>query len=277
MQLAREHDLPWVADFRDNWVGNPSLTWMGKKEKQRARNSLRQWLGNVAGITTVSGPFADEFREYAPPGVEVEVLPNGFDRIVAESVTPKEQDTVFTLSFTGTFYASIQPDHLFDALHRLLRRGEVMPGEIRLRIAGRNAVHVPEALSDLVETLGYVEYTRARSIMETSSVLVLILGREFTGCYSCKLLEYLASGRYVLGLVPENSVAAELIRESGAGVTVSPDNPEAISRAILSLYVQWKHGKRRPHLNHEVIDRFDMEFLTRRLASIFDTVMKRRS
>jgi colanic acid biosynthesis glycosyl transferase WcaI len=46
----------------------------------------------------------------------------------------------------------------------------------------------------------------------------------------------LASGRPILGSVPATGTAAKVIQESGGGIIVEPESPEALAAAVLDLY-----------------------------------------
>ncbi|AUT01080.1 colanic acid biosynthesis glycosyltransferase WcaI [Nostoc sp. CENA543] len=46
----------------------------------------------------------------------------------------------------------------------------------------------------------------------------------------------LAAGRPVVGSVPDNGTAAKVITESGGGLIVEPESPEALAAAVLELY-----------------------------------------
>jgi colanic acid biosynthesis glycosyl transferase WcaI len=51
-----------------------------------------------------------------------------------------------------------------------------------------------------------------------------------------KIQVLLASGRALVASVPDNGTAARAIRQSGGGVVVPPEEPEALANAILDLY-----------------------------------------
>ncbi|MBK1987493.1 glycosyltransferase family 4 protein [Sphaerospermopsis aphanizomenoides BCCUSP55] len=51
-----------------------------------------------------------------------------------------------------------------------------------------------------------------------------------------KIQVLLASGRALVGSVPENGTAARAIKQSGGGVIVPPEDPQALATAILDLY-----------------------------------------
>ncbi|BAY03542.1 group 1 glycosyl transferase [Anabaena cylindrica PCC 7122] len=51
-----------------------------------------------------------------------------------------------------------------------------------------------------------------------------------------KIQVLLASGRALVGSVPENGTAARAIKQSGGGVIVPPEDAQALATAILDLY-----------------------------------------
>ncbi|BAY61941.1 group 1 glycosyl transferase [Calothrix brevissima NIES-22] len=58
-----------------------------------------------------------------------------------------------------------------------------------------------------------------------------------------KIQVLLASGRALIGSVPENGTAAKAIKQSGGGFVVPPENPQALANAILDLYQNPKKVK----------------------------------
>jgi glycosyltransferase involved in cell wall biosynthesis len=59
---------------------------------------------------------------------------------------------------------------------------------------------------------------------------------------SGKVFEYLAAGRPVLAVVPPDGAAADLIRETNAGVVVAPDDVDGIRRALAELHARFLNG-----------------------------------
>ena len=69
---------------------------------------------------------------------------------------------------------------------------------------------------------------------QASALLVSLTGDElFTLTVPAKLQSYLACGRPVLGSLAGEG--AEIIRESGAGLVVSPQRPEELADAAIQL------------------------------------------
>jgi colanic acid biosynthesis glycosyl transferase WcaI len=51
-----------------------------------------------------------------------------------------------------------------------------------------------------------------------------------------KIQVLLASGAALVASVPDNGTAARAVRQSGGGVIVPPEDPQALAMAILELY-----------------------------------------
>ena len=56
------------------------------------------------------------------------------------------------------------------------------------------------------------------------------------------MFEYLAAERPILAVVPPDGAAAALIRETGAGVVVAPDDVAGIREALTGLHARWRAG-----------------------------------
>jgi hypothetical protein len=60
---------------------------------------------------------------------------------------------------------------------------------------------------------------------------------------SGKIFEYLAAERPILAAVPPDGAAAKLVRETGAGVVVAPEDEKGIREALIGLHSRWKAGQ----------------------------------
>jgi hypothetical protein len=57
-----------------------------------------------------------------------------------------------------------------------------------------------------------------------------------------KIYEYLAAERPILAVVPPDGAAAQLVRDTGAGIVVPSDDVDALREALLELHRRWKAG-----------------------------------
>ena len=60
---------------------------------------------------------------------------------------------------------------------------------------------------------------------------------------SGKVFEYLAAERPILALVPPDGAAAGLLRDTGVGVVVAPDDVDGIERELTALRDRWRAGQ----------------------------------
>jgi glycosyltransferase involved in cell wall biosynthesis len=77
-------------------------------------------------------------------------------------------------------------------------------------------------------------------------VLLLLIpeaGGRGRGVLSGKVFEYLAAERPVLAVVPPDGAAAQLVRETGAGVVAAADDVDAIRDALVELHARWRDGR----------------------------------
>jgi glycosyltransferase involved in cell wall biosynthesis len=92
---------------------------------------------------------------------------------------------------------------------------------------------------------------------------------------STKIFEYLAAGRPILAAVPPDGEAAELIRETGAGVVVAPDDVDGIAAALTDLEQRWRQGTLAPvELSVEQRARLSRRERAVRLAALLEEVAR---
>ena len=174
------------------------------------------------------------------------------------------------------------PQPVLRALAALRARG-ALPPAFRVRFIGG----LPASSLRMIEELGFgelvsieprVEHAPAITAMRSAACLLLLLVRSEAGrkWYPGKMFEYMAAERPVLCVAP-SGIAADLVRESGCGLALEPDDTAGIERAIGELACDpgaWAARHYAPR--REVIDRFDRRRLTERLAAILDDVAEQK-
>ncbi len=276
--LKRKTGLPWLADFRDEWNGNPYIVyptifheWINKK--------LEHSIVSLADrVVTVSEPIIEIIKQGHAHPEKFSVITNGFDeadfseiRLQAQSASPVGK---LFMTYAGSLYDS--PDLFFDALANLLTNHDISKEEFRLRMIGKfdrmKLNH--QGLDDILEFPGYLDHPNVIKELFQSDVFVLYLPtKRGLGAYSGKIFEYLAARKTILALVPEKSVAARLIQDIQAGVVVSPDNRAGIEDAIRLLFCQWKQGNLSGPVDSTAVARFERRNLTSHLAALLDGML----
>jgi glycosyltransferase involved in cell wall biosynthesis len=118
-------------------------------------------------------------------------------------------------------------------------------------------------LGDRLQLVDYLPRAEALRLQRDSEALLLLVpeaGGRGRGVLSGKVFEYLAAGRPILAVVPPDGAAAELIRQTGAGAVVAPDDVAGIRSALEDLHARFVNGGLPPvELSEE-----DRERLSRR-------------
>lgn len=261
--------LPWVADFRDPWSENPLHPYPpGYKILNRRMES--RVLANADGITTVSPPLVDMLQRLSGRESTVHLIENGYDDDVVRF--PPPQTRQFTITYTGEFSPLRRPDAFVQAIDQLTRTNRIPPEDWRVCFAGKNPPqYIPDRLP--FQQLGYLNHQQLNDIRRDSDLLLLLLSNSpaARGNYTGKLFEYLASDRPILAIARSDNVAGQLVSRVRAGRTV-PHDPDQIADAIEAFYRAWKAGRFDHDPDWAVIEQFNRYNLTKRLASLFDSL-----
>jgi glycosyltransferase involved in cell wall biosynthesis len=284
LRLKRITSLPWLADFRDPWVGSFSRSFPTQLHEQIARRMESQVVQTADRITVVSEPMRQAFltRYTSLEAQRVLTLPNGYDSddfLNAEPLEREEKDCMH-ITYTGSFYGRRQPYHFLQGLQAALNSNRVSRRKIRIWFVGnmnQDVLQQIEAfdLEDVVRMVGYLSHTQSINYLLGSDVLLLIIGPGpgseivFTG----KIFEYLASYKPILALVPPG-VAANLLEESQAGIIVPPHDVKAITDQIVNLYGKWEDDDLNIASDQSVINRYDRLRLTGKLADALEAIGK---
>ena len=285
MTLAWRTNLPWIADFRDPWVGNfmhKPVTllhdWYVKKlEKQVVTRA------NIVIANTEPNRQALIARYPHIASSRFVTIPNGFDPAdFLELAAPQNDNRRFTLVYTGTFYGKerrLKP--LLSAIELCIKRGAFSNDQIILKLVGNIGKIAEEEARQSefnnIEFLGYLSHRQTLEQMLAADACVLVVGSGAgsEGVYPAKIFEYLAAEKPVLCLA-DAGIAADLIRSANAGVVASPEDPISISSALLQLYNDW-HAKTTKPIKNEIIQRYNRRVQAGELAQILNSLIERQT
>jgi glycosyltransferase involved in cell wall biosynthesis len=108
-------------------------------------------------------------------------------------------------------------------------------------------------------------------------VLLLLVpdaGGRGRGVLSGKVFEYLAAGRPILAVVPPDGAAADLVRETGAGIVVAPDDGAGIRAALEDLHDRFVNGDLAPvELSEEMRRRLSREARVEDVAELLREIV----
>lgn len=240
LDLKRAGGPPWVADFRDPWVGltyrRPPTAWHAARHRA-LRGAVLAGADRVLATTHAA---AGIFRALlGPAGADrVAVLPNGWEAdaetpapAVAPGPAPVPGGATLRLVYTGTLW---DVPATGACLAGLARARAAQPGAaVGLDLVGPHESGEPRfaarlGLEDVVRFHGQVPYARSRALQAAADVLLLLQvhGPGYETAIPGKLYEYLAADRPILAFLPAGE-AADLVRQAGGWVVAPGDEPAA--------------------------------------------------
>jgi hypothetical protein len=275
--VRRATGIPWVADFRDPWIGY-------KLEKPPTplhlffKRRLEKTIVSRAGRVVMANPaILAELRSAHPLTNTIRLIDQGYDEEDFQELVPTKSE-IFTIGYLGTFSPDCNPEPFFQVMKDLTDRNLIPKDKIRLLHVG-GSMHLDAkrlateyGLSEILETKGYLPHRQALAQMAKTSVLLLITSDD-PRVFPAKVFEYLRLGKPILGIVPEESQIAKSLQAVNARRVVSIDDAEGIKQALLGCYDEFKNGKMRFDVPDDSVKRFERKVLTGRLASLFDEVV----
>lgn len=240
-RLARRHRVPFVFEVRDLWpdtlvdIGavsrfHPIYIYLKYLE-------LRLYRDASAVITLLPG-MASYLQAHGIPEDRIWYVPNGVDTHLFPEPSPPPPDAPFTVSYFGAHGPANGLETVVRAAALLKARGE----SVRFRLVGDG--NRKPALRDLAASLGLdhvafldpVPKHHLAPLAADSHAFVFHLTdmavlRRY-GISANKLFDYLLAARPVIFACAS---ANNPVAEAGAGLSVPPNDPEALADAVTSL------------------------------------------
>jgi glycosyltransferase involved in cell wall biosynthesis len=234
----------WLADLRDPLVANPQRRsdTTATRVRQAANEQLARLVARRANaVSCVSEAIADEVRGLEPRGI-VRTISNGcdFDDFAGLEYRPAER---FRITHAGSFFGKRDPRPFLQALHDSELEAVVrFVGDFR---SSDREWAEALGLGERLQLIDYAPRGESLRLQRDSEALLLLVpdaGGRGRGVLSGKVFEYLAAGRPILAVVPPDGAAADLIRETDAGVVVAPDDVDGIRQALEGMHARFVDG-----------------------------------
>jgi glycosyltransferase involved in cell wall biosynthesis len=239
--LALARRTAWIADLRDGWGFETLHSWPTDAQARLDKWLERRVAARADLMTAVSEPLAADLRERL--GAEAHTVTNGFD---PEEVPPRTGSHPLldparrSLVHTGRMASSQRsPAPLLEAVRLLRGRGAAAARGLQLVFAGpltaeeRTLLEAPD-LAGMVRHVGNLEREEALRLQREADGLVLLTAGTRRGEATGKLYEYLGAERPIL-VLGEDTEAARIVTETGAGEVAPADEAEAIAAGLERL------------------------------------------
>lgn len=251
LQLNKDLDVKWFADFRDPWttIGYHKALKLSSYAEKKHKALEKEVLNAADAIIVTSKTTKTEFQ--ALTSKPIEVITNGYD---VEKITKQPLDEKFTLAHIGSFLSERNPRILWKAISELIKENKDFKDDFQLKLIGAVSQEVLDTiaefkLNDYVLNLGYVSHQEAIEHQRKSQVLLLIeINSSATkSIIPGKVFEYIVSERPIIALGPEGSDFAEIITTTNTGVFSTYDEKEKLKTVLLNYYELFQNKNLKVH------------------------------
>jgi glycosyltransferase involved in cell wall biosynthesis len=281
--LAELLELPWIADFRDPWIGNAFARPLGPLHRAMQREIERRIVERAARVILATPTVRDDYARRYPSAADRFVhIPNGYDlaELHAAAAPHASAGDEFRLVFAGSLYGEQELELFLDGLSLLLDRQPQLRERLHVDFIGWFSQHneriaarrLPE-LAPVVRHLGFrpKQETIARELEADAGLILLADGPSRAAVVAAKTYEYLGLDLPILAVAPRGALR-DMLAELEWGVAADP-TPEGVAEGIARI-VQVA-----PQLAGRTADpdrRYERRAQSARLAGLLDAAVTER-
>jgi glycosyltransferase involved in cell wall biosynthesis len=276
--VKQKFELPWIIDYRDPWTqidyfNDLGLTNWARRKHERLEKKV---LNLCDVIVTVGKTMADDLNSIT--GNRKEVITNGFDE-ADRAHTDVVLDNAFSVTYIGTMNDARNPIILWEALSQLKQEQHALIGKIKVNLVGKPEIVVSDSIKkygieSLVEFSGYVTHKEAIKYQNAARVVLLIINRTSNNksILTGKIFEYLASGRPILCIGPDDGDAAAILEDAKTGTLIDYEDVEGLKRYLIQAFENYLDNTQQSTVTY--IDAYSRKNLTKKLVDLLNDISK---
>ena len=282
LEIKKETNLPWIADFRDPWVDNRFIfDRYTEKRKAKERMMEREIVEKADIIIQVTEEIAQQYRERYPEYADkFVVITNGFDEEDAKGI--KEENEKFTIRYTGILTEGFSIESLVKALESICNENNEFKENFKLEFTGfvsedNREILVESQIKDKIIFNEYVPHNKAVELMKNANINLIILPDEENskGIYTGKIFDYMLSEKPILAIMPTDGVAAVTITDNKIGKAYNHGDVDGIKKFILTIYDMFINKE---DISTDAInkcEKFSRKNLAKQLAGYMDEILNK--
>lgn len=284
--LKKKFQIPWVADFRDEWTNNLELNLDKNSFVYKIQRNMEEKIVQLADkILTVTPLHTENYiKSFEIANDKVCTITNGYDEHDFINIqTENIKNDKFIIAYNGTMYSKRNPYSVILALNSLISKNLVNKEKIELHFTGYCEISVLKKIRyydkyNICRFNEYLDHKESLYEASKSDVLLLILGKDerYKEVYTGKVFEYLRLYKPIIALSPQNSVVEKLLVETNTGVNVEDGNIKKIGTAILKCYNSWLNNEILFKYRKEKIQKYERKELTKKLENILNSLLYRK-
>ncbi len=288
-KIALKTGIPYIADFRDPWIGNPFFKSKGIFLDKRESKTEWSIVADAALVTVNTDPLRDEFLERYPwlNPEKIITLPNGFDPSDFDGLEDMDRgqpDVIDSekviIAHAGFLYGKRDPGPLLSVIEELHKKKPDIASRIVFQQIGDVSLNYDMASRfDFLVKKGnlvlfpQMPYKTCLNMLVRSDVLAVIQPGTRTQVPS-KLYDYLCINKPIISITPHDGALGRMIRENRLGFLFDPQDKDAMAVCLTELVEMKKNGlpiiADYPHR-----DAFDVRHIVRLLENKMADIVNR--
>lgn len=241
--LKKRTGLPWVADFRDPWIGNAFALPLPAPYRW-LRQRLERWIVSTADRVTFATPgLADMYRRRYPARAgRFFTITNGYDAAeLPHRATRPAWPACVRLIYSGSAYGERELQIFLEGLRRAVDGSPGLRDRLRVEFVGWLSAHnraiadwytSAGGLGDMIQLTGFVSHAEALERLRSADAALHLLaddpGKELF--VAGKVFEYIGLSMPTLAVVPHGD-ARTILERLGWGIIVDPD-PDQVAAGL---------------------------------------------
>ena len=282
MKLKETLGIPWIADFRDPWteIDYYDKLHLTRRSDLKHHNLEREVLTKADKVVTVSPNWARRLGRLGNRNVRV--IYNGFDlddSALHDKVTLPD---TFTITYLGVLTKTQNPVKLWEAIGELIKENTDFSRQLQIKMIGQIDSSVVQSIQENgvdknVTFSSYIPHEQVGQEHRKSTILLLVLMPDTEirakGLLTGKMFEYLASGRPILCIGPEDGDASNILNKTKTGITVGFEEKDKMKKVIKDLYEKYlEHGL--PSNYSKEINKYSRKALAEEYAKLLEKAME---
>jgi glycosyltransferase involved in cell wall biosynthesis len=234
--LRKKFGVPWIADFRDEWVSDiwrDSPPWLDIIDNRLEASCIR-WADLVLCVTNrIRSQFLNRYP--AISAAKLVTLTNGFDGVMSYLPKKSLRSSRVVCLHLGELYGRRRIDSFCRAMVDLVDAGRLDPGAVKVLFVGPSDASIVASAHEIaphliqngcIEFRPRVNWSEGQQLLCDADVLLIVQG-DHPGV-TAKFYEYLQTGKPIFAIVKEGDLS-EILRTTGSGLWSNPENPLEIA------------------------------------------------
>jgi hypothetical protein len=275
-EVAEKTNIPWVADFRDEWTAFPSF-YKQKKQllQQKQEYEVLQFCSHVVTVTnTCKKNFTKKIA-----AKKVTVIRNGFDK---EDFTHIQKDfqnktNKITITYCGRLNQLHSPDLLFRYLSDGTKADNSFGKKINVvfigNIENKKYLNKYPELKDVVNFLPYQSHKQCIESMANSTLLLLLATKmDSTEFIPAKLYEYMFLRKPIFAIISSSGELSQLLNVYGNRYVAFENDPDAVKSMLSKIINDYENDLLKNPDDNGFVSQFSRKKLTSDLSEVFNRI-----